>query len=79
MKDVLFDIEEMYYGGISNAEIASQLGVTLDFVQAAVDSLLEQQDDEYDPFLTDAEADADALASVGWGTDEDYGAYDGPE
>jgi len=73
MKDVLFDIEEMYHSGISNAEIASQLGVTLDFVQAAVDSLLEQQDDEYDPFLTDAEADADALASAGWGTDEDYG------
>ena len=23
--------------------------------------------------MTDAEADADTLASVGWGTDEDYG------
>ena len=26
-----------------------------------------------DGFLTDAEADADALASAGFGTDEDYG------
>jgi hypothetical protein len=26
-----------------------------------------------DGFLSDAEADADALASAGWGTDEDYG------
>jgi hypothetical protein len=28
---------------------------------------------EQDQFLTDAEADADALASAGYGTDEDYG------
>jgi hypothetical protein len=25
--------------------------------------------------MTDAEADADTLASAGWGTDEDYGYY----
>ena len=25
------------------------------------------------------EADADALASAGWGTDENYGCYDGDE
>jgi len=25
--------------------------------------------------MTDAQADADTLASVGWGTDEDYGFY----
>jgi hypothetical protein len=25
--------------------------------------------------FTDAEADADTLASAGWGTDEDYGGY----
>jgi hypothetical protein len=25
--------------------------------------------------LTDVEADADTLASAGWGTDEDYGYY----
>lgn len=28
----------------------------------------------FDGFNSDAEADADALKSVGWGTDEDYGA-----
>lgn len=34
-------------------------------------------DDNYepDPFVSDVEADADALASAGWGTDEDYGFY----
>ena len=30
----------------------------------------------FDGFLSDAEADADALASAGWGTDEDYGGYE---
>lgn len=28
-----------------------------------------------DHFRDDVEADADALASAGWGTDEDYGLY----
>lgn len=35
-----------------------------------------QQEDAADPFLSDGDADANALASVGWGTDEDYG-YEG--
>jgi hypothetical protein len=30
-----------------------------------------------DQFRDDVEADADALASAGLGTDEDYGCYDG--
>ena len=30
---------------------------------------------EPDQFMSDAEADADALASAGWGSDEDYGYY----
>ena len=36
-------------------------------------------EDAYGDFLedswSDAEADADALAGIGWGTDEDYGFY----
>lgn len=35
-----------------------------------------EHDPEDDPFMTDAEADADALASAGFGTDEDYGMYE---
>ena len=31
------------------------------------------EDEPWDGFNSDAEADADALASAGWGTDEDYG------
>jgi hypothetical protein len=32
-------------------------------------------DEPSDGFRDDVEADADALASAGWGTDEDYGYY----
>lgn len=35
--------------------------------------------DEPSEGWTDAEADADALASAGWGTDEDYGYFGGDE
>ena len=31
------------------------------------------EEDEGGDGMTDGEADADALASAGWGTDEDYG------
>lgn len=31
--------------------------------------------DSYEDHWSDAEADADTLASAGWGTDEDYGYF----
>lgn len=34
-----------------------------------------EDDEDWDGFRSDAEADGDALASAGWGTDEDYGCY----
>lgn len=37
--------------------------------------LANEEDYQPDGFRSDAEADADALASCGWGTDEDYGSY----
>lgn len=41
---------------------------------------LERLDDEpWDGFRSDAEADADVLASAGHGTDEDYGYYGGDD
>ena len=36
----------------------------------------ESEMEPFDGFMSDAEADADALASAGWGTDEDYGGYE---
>lgn len=35
-----------------------------------------QDDEPHDGFMSDADADGDALASAGWGTDEDYGGGD---
>lgn len=39
------------------------------------DAEIEPLHPDYDDNMTDAEADADALASAGWGTDEDYGYF----
>ena len=36
----------------------------------------EHEDDEIGDGMTDVEADADTLASAGYGTDEDYGCFD---
>lgn len=33
---------------------------------------VDDEDYEHDGFLSDAEADADVLSSMGWGSDEDY-------
>ena len=43
-------------------------------------SELDHRDDmKEDQFMSDAEADADVLASAGYGTDEDYGCFCGGE
>lgn len=36
----------------------------------------EEEEEREDNFRDDVEADADALANAGWGTDEDYGGWD---
>lgn len=41
--------------------------------------IVEVEPDEPSDGMTDAEADADVLASAGMGTDEDYGYYGGDE
>lgn len=43
------------------------------------DEELEELNDEPDQFRDDVEADADALANAGWGTDENYGCYVGDD
>lgn len=49
-----------------------------DEIQAAdlLDDEEIEREEEGDDGMTDGEADADALASAGWGTDEDYGGED---
>jgi len=54
-----------------------QLEAVIDALQAEVTAAETNvpDDEPFDGFRTDAEADADALASAGWGTDEDYGCF----
>lgn len=44
------------------------------FTHVAVE-LPNDLEEPWDGFNSDAKADADVLASAGWGTDEDYGHY----
>ena len=58
----------------ADAMNAPQLDAVIDNLQSAY---IAAHEEPFDGFRTDAEADADALASAGLGTDEDYGsAYD---
>ena len=75
LKDVVFDIQdELNSGDLSFAEIAERYDVSVATVEEIFALMMEQEED-YEP---DYEDDGDALASAGFGTDEDYG-YAGEE
>ena len=46
------------------------------FEESGEESGSSDADEPWDGFNSDAEADGDALASAGFGTDEDYGCFD---
>ena len=72
LKDVVYDIQdEIRRGDLSFADIAEQYEVPMETVQDIFDDMMENEQD-YEP---DYEDDGDALASAGFGTDEDYGYY----
>ncbi len=56
----------------SNLEELDALDQALD--NADLDHMEQMEPSEPEDLMTDAEADADVLASCGWGTDEDYGS-----
>ena len=77
--DILIDIEDMWSNGKSSETIAEQLNkqygtaYTDVEVDAAIEQILDDQDQRYND---DMDGDhASALASAGFGTDEDYGYY----
>ena len=71
-KDVVFDIQdEIRRGDLSYAEIAQRYDVPLETVEEILDEMIQNEADYDDS----ADADAEALASAGFGTDEDYGYY----
>ena len=81
-EDGLFRKFDVSHDGLEDAiETANELGVDVlrdrDGTTETVWSFEDAGDDEpWDGFNSDAEADADALASAGFGTDEDYGCFD---
>lgn len=78
MAELALEIEDLLEQGLTPVEISRQLCVPQEWVLEVEYNLYGESDGPYDGFISDAEADADALASAGFGTDEDYGmdAYD---
>ena len=90
MRDMYYVIDEdgltrmfdVSHDGLEDAiEVANEIGTNVmrerDGEAERVWSFEDAGSDEpSDGFNSDAEADADALASAGFGTDEDYGCFD---
>lgn len=71
MSEMMIEIEEMILAGnFTNEEIAKVLNVPLEWVESTEQSMADSG------FYEDMDGDhASALASAGWGTDEDYGSF----
>lgn len=66
----------------ADPESTSGWAFTLDEARVMIEDILDEErepDEPWDGFRDDVEADADALASAGFGTDEDYGYYGGDD
>ena len=77
--DILIDIEDLWSNGKSSDAIAEAINkqygtvYTEAEIDAAISQIIEDQDQAYND---DMDGDhASALASAGFGTDEDYGYY----
>ena len=78
----MFDVS---HDGLEDAiEVANEIGTDVmrerdgdtETVWSFEDSGSDVESEPWDGFNSDAEADGDALASAGFGTDEDYGCFD---
>ena len=77
--NILIDIEEMWADGLPFDQIAEAINkqygtvYTEAEIDAAIEQIIEDQDQGYND---DMDGDFDsAMASAGFGTDEDYGYY----
>ena len=79
--DYMIDIANRFENGESVESISKSTGFSYDEVWAAIDEVYSYdegheesvEEDEYDDSMDGDHASA--LASAGWGTDEDYGYY----
>lgn len=74
--DVDFDAMCAELGNPSRVRIGSRQGPSVDYAVSVVDERDDEEADDYDDSM-DGDAES-ALASAGFGTDEDYGGYDEP-
>jgi len=74
MGELAMQIEELYLQGYNEFTIATMLNVPVELVDNFVASFM---DAEYNESM-DGDFDS-AMASAGYGTDEDYGSYGEPE
>jgi hypothetical protein len=74
MSELAMEIEELYLQGYNEFTIATMLNVPVELVDNFVASFM---DAEYNESM-DGDFDS-AMASAGYGTDEDYGSYGEPE
>ena len=71
LKSLIVDIEQMLIDGHTPEEVANSFGLPLKDVVAVEERLY------FDDSGFDQESDAEALASAGFGTNEDYGNFGG--
>ena len=74
MAELAMEIEQLYLQGYNEFTIATMLNIPVELVDNFVASFM---DVEYNESM-DGDFDS-AMASAGYGTDEDYGSYGEPE
>jgi hypothetical protein len=77
MSELDVELREAFAKGLSAEDAAVLAGVPVEMVQAFFEVLADEQDAEYDESM-DGDFDS-AMASAGYGTDEDYGYFGGDE
>jgi len=77
MSELDLELREAFAKGLSATDAADLAGVPVEMVQAFFEVLADEQDAEYDESM-DGDFDS-AMASAGYGTDEDYGYFGGDE
>jgi len=71
MSNLFYDIQEAFIDGDTPERIAEALNIPVQMVTDAIATMGVAIESDYDDSM-DGDA-ASALASAGWGTDEDYG------
>jgi len=77
MSELDVELREAFAKGLTAEDAAEVAGVPVEMVQAFFEVLADEQDAEYDESM-DGDFDS-AMASAGYGTDEDYGYFGGDE